>query len=229
MRNWNGKKPVTEIAALLGVSVTNIKRSMKGERLWFRNNKYVNQPLLVRQVLDYYFEHGKTATVERFPNVNVKCIVDRPEYYGIERKYRQIRWTDREILEATRMAGLVSPTAQARYFNRPNACNGSIKSLWVKRFGLAQGQINGMTFYYAQHLVDSSAQFLKPRGEGRRGDPVLHRWIILWVDMEKCLLPDTPEFIRDAVKTMAQFQRWIWKSENPKPRILKMIQEREVV
>lgn len=228
MKSWIGKKPVTEMAKLLGTSVANIKRGLRGTSIWFHNGKYKNRPELVAQVLRYYAEHGKIATVERFPDVNVKCIVDRPEYYGLEKPKRQVRWTDREIHEAAKMAGLISPQGQAKYFNRPNAFNGSIKSLWVKKFKLAGGSINGMPYWTAQHLVDSSTQYLKAKGCGRKGESVNFRWLALWIDMENSLRPEVPPFIREAIHTMANFQRWLWKSKNPKPLILKMIQEREV-
>lgn len=230
MRKWNGTMPATEMAERLDTSVSNIKRAFigTGERLWFKNGKYKNQPELVLAVMEHYAKHGKISTVKAFPNVNVKCIVDRPEYYGLEKPKRQVRWTDREIHEAAKMAGLISPSGQAKYFNRPNAFNGSIKSLWVKKFKLAGGSINGMPYWTAKYLVDSSAQFLRAGGSTRKGAPVRFRWVCLWVDMEAALRPETPPFVREAIQTMADFQRWLWKTKNPKPQILKMMREREV-
>ena len=219
-----GKMPREEIARRLGVSLPSLKRAFRGVRLAFHNYCQAN-PSLVRQVNAFYEENGNKRTAEHFgiSRKQVEHIVYRYRFS----KPRQIRWSDPQIAEAAKMSGLISHTAQAKYFNRPNAFNGSIKALWTKRFGF-MGTVNGMAHWYARELVDCSAQYLKPKGNDRRGDPTLFRWIILWVDMEKCLRPDVPEFIQDAIKTMADFQRWIWKSKNPKPLILKMIQQREL-
>jgi hypothetical protein len=183
------------------------------------------KPELRRRVLAYYELHGKTKTQKAFPDVSVRSIVERS--YG-KFKPRQIRWTDEQLIEAARMAGLVSPAAQAKYFNRPNANAGAIKSLWMKRFGFGQGSVNGMVHDTAKHLVTVRARYIKPLGESRDGKAAEFRRLILWVDMEKCLKPDVPPFIADAIRTLANFQRWLWRDENPKPRILRMIKAREL-
>jgi hypothetical protein len=220
-----GKMPREEIAQTLGVSVVSLKRAFRGTRLAYHNYCQAN-PSLVRQVNVYYEKHGNKRTAEHFGirRKQVEHIVYR---YRLSNP-RQIRWTDKQIIEATRMAGLVSPLAQAKYFERPNAFSGSIKSLWTKRFGIGPGCINGMTHWHAKELVTTKARYLKPVGESRDGEPVEFRRLILWVDMERCLKPGTPRFIRDAIKTMANFQRWIHGGGNVKQKILKIIQEREL-
>lgn len=220
-----GKMSREEIASAVGTSVSSLKRAFRGTRLAFYNYCVVN-PGLVRQVNSYYEKHGKNKTAEAFglKPKQVEHIVYR---YKLA-KPRQIRWTDKQITEAARMAGLISLKAQAKYFNRPNANAGSIKSLWNKRFQTAGGCINGMTRWTAKELVTSKAKYLKPIGNTRKGEPVEFRNLILWVDMEKCLKPGLPKFLQDAIYTMADFQRWLWRSDNPKPLIMKMIKEREL-
>ncbi|MGZ3733170.1 MAG: hypothetical protein ACXU9U_05480 [Parachlamydiaceae bacterium] len=220
-----GKITSKKIAKRLGVSSSNLKRSLPGVS-FMSFNKWKRNPDLVRKVINYYFKHGKPATVKKFPDVNVKVIVDRPEYYGIKRVYRQIRWTDNQIVEAVKMAGLIPFDDQAKFFNRPRAHAGSIRSLWMKRFKLGGGNLNGMCHWNAKNFVTNKARYIKPIGSSRKGEKVEFRRLILWVDMQKVLKPDAPEFVRDAVKAMADFQRWIWKTNNPKPLIMKMIKER---
>jgi hypothetical protein len=215
------------MAELLGVSVSNIKRAFVGTSIWFQNGKYKNRPELVAQVMGYYAKHGKPATVKRFPDVNVKSIIDRPEYYGLKKANRQIRWTDEQIIEAARMAGLVSPSAQAKYFNRPRAHAGSIKSLWMKKFKIGGGGVNGMVYWMAKDLVSPNAPYLKPVGESRNKQPVEFRKLLLWVDMHRHVRPEVPEFIKDAIRTMAEFQKWLHGTKDPRKKILKMINERE--
>lgn len=223
-----GKIPREKIAEKFGVTVVNLKRSLRGHSLWFKNGKYKNNPDLVREVINYYFKHGKPATVKRFPKINVKCIVDRPEYYGIKRKFRQLRWTNKEIIEAAKMAGIVSPTAQAKYFNRPGANAGSIKSLWSKRFNLGCGNINGMNHWKAKHLVTKKAKYIKTFGLSRKGERVKFIKIILWIDMEKNLKNGVPDWIANSIHELANFQRWMHGSENTKQKILQMIRSREL-
>lgn len=225
-RSLIGKMSREDIAKTLGVSVVSLNRAFRGTRLAFHKYCVVN-PGLVRQVNAYYEKHGnkKTAAAFGIKPRQVEHIVYRYKSH----KPRQIRWTAQQLTEATKMAGLVSPSAQAKYFNRPRAHGGSIRSLWNKRFGFCGGSINGMVHWYAKELCNHKARYLKPIGEDRRGQPVEFRRLILWVDMEKCLKPDAPEFLKSAIGTMADFQRWLWKSDNPRPLILKMIRERELL
>lgn len=223
-----GKVSRAEIAEKLGVSLANLKRSCPGVSF---ATTWVNKmnPERTREVILYYFKHGKIATEKKYPHLNIKGIVDRPEYYGVQREYRQRRWTDSEMIEAVKMSGLISLPAQALYFNRPGANSGSIKSLWVKRYGLAWASINGMARNKARRLVQwNKAKYIKVYGTSRDGKPIQFRKVMLWVEMEKCVRDEMPDFIKDGIKAMADFQRWIWKSENPKPLILKMIKEREM-
>ena len=226
-----GKVPRKEIAEKLGVSLVNLKRSCPGisfATTWIHKQN----PERTRAVILFYFKHGKVATEEKFPDVNVKAIVDRPEYYGVKRTYRQIRWKESELLESVKMAGLVSFRAQANYFKRPRANAGSIKSLWTKNHKQKWSEINGMPHNRARRLVrfhGTSGKYIKTAGTNREGGHgYFGRKVMLWVDLEKSLRPELPDFIKDGVKAMADFQRWIWNSDNPAPLIRKMIKEREL-
>lgn len=228
-KSMAGKVPREEIAQRLGVSTVNLKRScpeIKFATTWIHKLN----PQRTRDVILYYFKHGKVATKEKFPDLNVKSIVDRPEYYGIRRDYRQLRWRESELLESVKMAGLVSFPAQARYFKRPRANAGSIKSLWVKNHKASWGEVNGMYKDKARRLIKfhgSSGRYIKVVGTNRRGEEShFGRRVMLWVDLERCLRDDLPGYIKDGVKAMADFQRWLWDSENPAPLIRKMIKER---
>lgn len=219
-----GTMPREEIAAAVGTSLPSLKRAFPGTRLAYFN-RYVINPQLVRKVCEYYEQHGRKKTEEAFPDVSVRSIVERYKNF----RPRQTRWTDKEIIEAARMAGLISAKSQAKYFDRPNAHAGAIKSLWMKRFGFGQGNINGMVHDNAKHLVNHRARYIKPMGESRTGRQTQFRRLILWVDMERCLKPEVPKFLVDAIRTMADFQRWLHDAEDPRPKILRMIKQREFV
>ncbi len=222
-RSLLGKMDRRDIAKEVGASLSSLKRAFRGTRMAF-HNKWAINPALVRRIGKFYSRHGMRATEEAFPGVSVRSVVEHYKDF----KPRQIRWTDTQITEAARMAGLVSPMAQAKYFNRPRAHVGSIRSLWMKKFGMGWGQVNGMVHHHAKHLVDIKARYLRPVGESRHDEQVQFRRLILWVDMEKCLKPEVPTFMKDAIHTMADFQRWLHGSSDPRKQILRMIKEREV-
>jgi hypothetical protein len=224
-----GDFSIEEIAEKIGVSVPNLKRSMPGTSFCFHSGKYKNRPELVKKIISYYKTHTLDETKKKFDKggVSAKSITDRPEYYGLNKTGKQIRWTDKQIIEAVKMQGLVSPKAQAKYFNRPGAFEGSIKSLLTKRFDRSTG-LNGLTRFNAKDVVFKKVEYLKPLGTSRSGKIMEFKNLILWVDLEKNLKPGIPSAIKEGIECMADFQRWIWKSKNPKPLILKMIREREV-
>jgi hypothetical protein len=51
--------------------------------------------------------------------------------------------------------------------------------------------------------------------------------IYLWIDLEKNLKDTIPSFVKEAVRTQAIFQKWIWQDNNPREKILDMIKTRE--
>lgn len=203
-----GKMPREEVASLLGVSLSNLKRAFRGTRLAF-HNKYIANPALVKQVCRYYEKHGRRATEKAFPNVRVRSIVERYKIY----RPRQLRWTGEQIVEAARMAGIVPLDKQARIFNRPRAHAGAMKSLWNKRFKLAPREIHGMANNNAKWLVTDDCPRIKLR----------HARISLWCDMEKHLRPGVPKYMRDAIKAMAKFQRWLYRGNAPRREIQKYL------
>jgi hypothetical protein len=229
-----GKVGRDDIAKKLGVSVPNLKRSMRGVRFWFKNGKWKMRPELTRQIIKYYEKHGMVKTLKRFPQYSVKSVTDRPEYYGIKRTYRQMRWKDSELIEASRMAGLVSHKAQAKYFSRPRAYEGSIKSLWTKNFKLPAGELNGMHWHNARHIVSKDCPKVLTKLICRRNDgaPMGSKdknIICLWSDMEKHILPGTPDFIKEAVGTLASFQKWLYGTRSVRKKVLELINQRELI
>lgn len=218
-----GTMPREEIAKTLGVSLTNLKRSCTGTKFYFFN-RYANNPELVNKVCAYYEKNGKKKTQETFPDINVRCLIERYKNFSP----RQTKWRDEEIIEAVKMAGLISFTGQQLYFHRPNAHEGSIRSLWMKRFRFGQGKINGLRGHRGLPLVTDRCKPITIWFGDTRDRSKWESKIYLWVDLEKHLKPEVHPDIKQAIKSMAQFQKWLWNSKNPKPKILKMIKEREV-
>jgi len=227
-----GKMSRGDIAHEMGCSVASLGRAFRGTRLAFFNRYSIN-PKLVKQVCAYYEIHGRRKTQERFPEICIRSVVERYKQF----KPRQSRWTDSQIIEAAKMAGLVSFKHQAKYFNRPNARACSIKVLYVKRFHAAPKLFHGMPAFKAKYLVTKDCPFIRSNIGSFRGiddrrkqnskPRSTHRIkLYLWCDMEKHLRPDLPPFIQESIRSLAQFQCWLFQSNDPKKQILKLIAQR---
>lgn len=235
-KRYAGKKNITDIAKELGVSKSNIKRSIPGVSFCFLY-KYKKNPALVLAVSNYYSKHGRRKTEQKFgKEVNVRSIV---EHYKMHSS-RQVRFTNDNYKELLRMAGLISMEAQARFLNRPGAFRGSITSFWQKcilsKNSNGQTDVNGLRYHKVKHLVNKTWNPKErnyilhcPFAEIKffAQDKTLNNKIYLWVDLEKNLKETIPSFIKEAVRAQAMFQKWIWQDSNPREKILDMIKTRE--
>jgi hypothetical protein len=219
-----GKYQKKEVARLVGVPWGSLSRLGRELGVSFSAMPYAANPALVARVTAYYAKHGRRATEKRFPEVSVRYIIERYPH-----RPRQVRWTGEQIVQAARMAGLVSKERQAKLFKRPNAQRGSITSLWMKRFGHGGANIHGISQWGAKALLlpgypTVMTQFWETRQ--RAGDGAsFTRQLVLWCDMEPWLLPGTPPFLRDAVRAMADFQCWLFKTPHPRRAILAMLRK----
>lgn len=215
---WIGEVSRGEIAQRLGMSRAAVNRYTREHGLYGRSDAY--RPEVVEAVLRAYEHGGKMAVRQLFPDVCVRSIVERYKQYHP----RQIRWTGEQQIDAARMAGLVSVTAQARYFGRPNAYAGSIKSLWAKRFQCAPTDVNGLASHRAWWIAHPGvpAVLVKHSTAGTCQPKVL------WLDLAACLRPEVAPEIRDAVEALAAFQAWLHNTTDTAV-IRAMIHERETV
>lgn len=220
-----------EIARRIGTSKATFMRwARQHPEINFNAHKYPET--VVREVCDYYEKHGKIKTQKKYPNVKVRSIVER-YLKDLGHAPRQIRWTDRQLMQLVKMAGIISMSAQARYFDRPNAHRGSIQSAWMKKFGRGGSSINGLSWYTARQYVDYycpvlQTKFWKMRKELRGKQPIVEqsRMLVLWVDLEKHMSEDLPEHIKAGIRALAKFQKWI-HGKNVRKNIVNMIKEIE--
>lgn len=213
-----------DICKALGVSLSNLKRSCPGvsfQYMHLKKNKYLTNPLLVKKVCKYYEKHGKRKTQEKFPEVNIRSIVEKYKLYSP----RQLQWTDDQLLELTKMAGIISMKAQARYFNRPFANKGSIRSVWSKRFGYGQRNINGMTYWKAKHFIKKTCPLIETPFFS---NDHTQRRLVLWVDFERHIKRDCPDFIKEAVSDMAGFQRKLFGVKDVRAKVKRLMKQREI-
>jgi hypothetical protein len=212
--------PVLQICAQVGISKAAYQRWRMEAGISLRNDAY--RPDVVEAVLRTYEQappgQGKAAVREAFPDVRVRSIVEGSRAFAP----RQIRWTDEQIREAAKMAGLVSHSAQARYFGRPHTGAGSVKSLWVKRFGYGPSEVNSFGIDRAWQLVQYGCPaVLVQRLKG--GMPIAK---VLWLDMIQWLKPEVADEVRECVQALARWQAWLHGTMET-GAIRRMIQERE--
>lgn len=200
-----GKMYIHDLAAKVGLSKPTLVRFARREGISLNAHKYKDE--VIAEVTAYYEKYGKIATQKKFPTIKVRSIVER---YNKGRKPRQVRWTDEQLVDLIRMAGLVSFERQAKFFDRPNANEGSIKSAWSKKFGYSGSQLHGLSKWHAVRLAPRcrlvTTDFWVIKGKKARQ-------IALWVDLRKSLCKDTPKEIHRLVGILAKYQNWLFRGK----------------
>ena len=209
-----------QIAEAVGVSQAQVARYLRETGRPSNARDY--SPDVVAAVLAAYLAAprgaGKRRVQELFPEVCVRSIVERSR----DGRARQIRWTPAQLVEAARMAGLVSHGAQARFFGRPNAYDGSIHAVWAKRFQCAPGDLNGLGIHQAWRLARSGCPAVLVRRQ-EAGVPIAK---VLWLDLVDWLRPEVEPWVVEAIAALARFQRWLHGGAGTAD-IRQMITERE--
>jgi len=219
VRKLAGTMFVKELAKEVGSSDSNLDRWAKQNGVNINAHSYPDK--LVAQVCEYYAKHGKPKTQRRFPDVRVRSIVER-YFKRLGHELRQVRWTAPQLLDAAKMGGLVSLDKQAKYFNRPGANKGAMRSLWTKKFGHGSAGVNGLSRVTAAHYVKHSCPFYVTSFCAHSNGP---RCIALWIDVERHLKDDVPQHLRSAIGALAKFQRWL-HGRNVRRSIEKILEER---
>lgn len=224
VREFAGTMKIKDLAKLVGTSDSTLDRWAKQNGVNINWLQYRKEE--VEKVIAFYEKNGRKETEKKFPDVRVRSIVEKHE----RKVLRCQKWKAEEIVEAIRMAGLIPFAAQARYFNRPRANAGSVKALWVKKIGMMPGRINGTPMNVAKNLCLGSVPYRKIASERRHlSDKDMARMLVLWVDIEEKLRPDLAPFMIDAIKSLAEFQRWAHGAKNNKDcrkKISTLIRER---
>lgn len=200
-----GTMYVHDLAKEIGTSRSNLRRWAMANNININGHKYPES--LVKKVCKYYEKHGKVKTIECFPNIRLRSIIEK--HVGTFQP-RRIPWQPEEIIFAAKVAGLVSREQLARYFDRPRANEGSITALWMKKFKIGGGNINGLTYRIAKHFISDRCPVYETNfWFTRRGGTEFGRKIVLWIDVEKHMRPGLPDHIVEAIRALAKFQRWL--------------------
>lgn len=205
IRDAVGRLSTKEMAEALGLSRSTVKRFLISEGISNKRDRYDKRT--IERVLAYYETHGKIGIEKKFPGVRWRTIVEHNEY-----KKRQTRWTDREFIKAVRMAGIVPYHTQADIFKRPGARAGSITSLWQKRIKARPNYVNGLPIWLAKGLIKEGCPVYqlpmrtKSRTDSQAG--ITHH-MVLWIDIAKYCRADVESNVKQCIKVMAKFQRFL--------------------
>jgi phosphopantetheine adenylyltransferase/DNA-directed RNA polymerase subunit RPC12/RpoP len=211
-----GHYKINEIAEILSCSRSSLTRYARDNNFNYKIYKYSNE--LRTQVINYYIKNGKNKTVKKFPNVVVDTILEHdPKIKGL--RPRQKLWTEKQIIQLAKMAGLVSMEMQAKFFNRPRAFKGSIKSAWSKKFKLGAKHING--------LFKNKADYITENCPCIETSHYFNGKLCLWVDIQKHLKKGLSKDIHLLIQTGVDFQKWLWGGGNIKNKIIKFMTEVE--
>lgn len=224
IHSLDGKKDLFETARLAKTSKASVTRYRRKTGLHKKYYSYSND--LIKKVCEYYFVHGKRETQKKFKDVHLRSIIER-HYSKLGFPPRCQPWRPDEIIMLAKMAGIISKSAQAKYFNRPRAKGGSIHAAWSKKFKLGGGSINGIKPTLANQICKKTAFINTECWTTRRtSDRSFRRRIMLWVDVDKYIKPNVPDHLKQAIKALADFQRWL-HGRNVRANIKKLIKEIE--
>lgn len=213
-----------------------IKTDKRNLSVWAKKNNvdikhnWFYEEQVVKKVCAMYNERGLKETQEAFPDVKVYCIVHKK--FSRHRKYlrpRQSRWTDEQLIELAKMGGLISYKDQARFFDRPRAGVQSINEAWRKRFSTSSFNVNGLTTQEVSRVVrvKNTVVPIEVSYLNKKTDTYQMRKLYLWADLEHNLRDDVPEFIKSAISTLADYQRWLFQTNDVRQAVLNMIKERQ--
>lgn len=167
------------------------------------NKKYSDS--LIEEVCEYYAKHGKIKTRDKFPEVNVRTVVERYKH-DIGVAPRQVRWKDEEIVKVVLLARTNTKEEIAKEMNRPNAHTGSIKSIFSKRLNLSATKIAGLPYAkVVKNYKICEKDIPWHRLESRR--------ICYWSDILTYLRPNVSSEIRRAIETCVMFEKWLTKED----------------
>ena len=128
------------------------------------------------------------------------------------------------------MAGIISKESQWKYFKRPGAYKGSVTSVWMKHFKMGGGSVNGLAWHIAKYFVNPNCKPIRTAvwaQRDRKESPNLGKILVTWVEFERHLRADTPDWIKESAQAMAKFQRWLHGTDHVNRHINKLIKERE--
>ena len=206
----SGKHTKEEIARACKVSVSTLKRACLGVTFARPTKKLERET--ISEVCMYYEVHGLKKTQELYSLLNVRSIVESNA--GIF-KPRKVKWKDDELIQLALMGGLVPLETQAGVLNKGSA--DAVRTTWHRRFNISPQDLHGMP-------EDRADFILKP---GYPKTKFVNFNLCLWCDAENWLKENLPVEIAEGIRTMARFQRWLFKSDDPIWRIEEMLEDIE--
>jgi len=212
LRRYAGKIYIHELAEKLGISKPTLLRYVRlNPDSPVKNlNSHRYKDDVIKKVCTYYYKHGMVKTKAKFEKpgskIKVRSVIERYAKALVEP--RQVRWTDKEIVLAHKMTPILTDKSLAKYFDRPNAKEGSIVSFKIKKMNIRGRIILGLARWQIKGLVSDQLQYIVKNVSGQNP-----QYTALWIDIEQHLLPTVDENLKIAIKAMAKFQRMMYGSD----------------
>jgi hypothetical protein len=199
-----GKITTKQIAVEIGADKNKVKTIARQHKISLKSfAKHQKNPLRTKQVIDFYERYGLQEAKKQFPEIRVRSIIERYPH-----RRRQEKWQAKKIIEAVKMSGIVSPGEIAKRLARPRANAGSITSLFQKRLKIKPTYCNGLPFEMAKKIIKKEVA-IKNR---IKHDNSIN--IVPWFVIEKHIDKRASPIIKECVRAMASFQRWIHQAKN---------------
>lgn len=209
-----------KMAKELNISVSTLKRIAYRNKINFPILKKYDDSL-VKEIIEFYESGHDIKSTQDLYKVNIKSILETYRHKRTRKK--QERWNDSSILELFKMGGLLDANSQSIYFNRPRAFGGSIRSFWIKRFGISQNRIHGLPAHIARKVLINPI-LIKTNFRMNKGTP---QYICLWADCKKFKPPFI--FLKEIINMISEYQMKLFcaKDESDlRDKVLEMISSR---
>ena len=222
-----GKYNYKELCIIGKFSKSSLGRFCRDKKLSCKKIIYSKE--VVQKVLKFYETHNKHETQFQFPNVRVRSIIEHTPH-----KLKCSKWTQKELIEIIKMAGLVSFKSQSLFLKKKTwkTVDAFIRKRNYGRFSLLNGLPKEKARYFcpASYKNRSYYEILCPSIKVKTlNESKMNKEIFLWCDIINHLKPNCPNAFKQITEAMVKFQCWIWENNNPKELILKMIKEREII
>lgn len=196
LKNAN-KKNINDIAQDLGVSRSTIKRIGKKENIRFTfYKKSFYKRDYKKKVLKYYENHTLEETKKKFNNNSIRSIIETNQH-----KEKLSRWKENEIIYVIKNYPKKNMKEIAGCLKRPNAMEGSIRSLYLKRLKFTGNFYHGLPKYKARIFVNKQCKYEK----------IGFYNIASWENILKYKKTDCPNVVIKIAKSMILFKNWIKK------------------
>lgn len=167
----------------------------------------------INDVLNYYKNHTAVQTIKYFAPQGIKAgsILGPAKFRDISRKTNPpLNLSSKDMIHVYKLLGLVNCTQIASQLPAAKRC--SVYKLIRKKLPTKLFKIQLHCWHVKKAALFCNVKNIeKVDPSNARG-----RGYYFFVDLEKNIKPDCPIFVKDAIMSLASFQRWLFENEHPR-------------